>query len=71
MSWLFKVRILVRWAHSVPPKGLSNDEQKRYLTQATTPGGVTDAILAAIRTGMRLPAALERGIERSRELAGE
>jgi pyrroline-5-carboxylate reductase len=61
---------ILQWAHSVRPRGLSDDEQERYLTQATTPGGVTDAILAAIRTGTKLPAALERGIERSRELAG-
>jgi len=60
---------ILRWAHGVRPRGLSDEEEELYLVQATTPGGVTDAILAAIRTGTKLPAALEYGIERSRELA--
>lgn len=60
---------IIEWAHTVRPKGLSDDERNRYLTQATTAGGVTDAILTAIRNGMDLASALGRGIERSRELA--
>ena len=61
--------LILRWAHRVRPRWLSDEERKRYIVQATTPGGVTDAILTAMGSGMNLSAALERGIERSRELA--
>lgn len=61
---------ILQWAQDVRPRRLSAEEQQRYLAQAATPGGVTEAILSAMKTGMSLPAALERGIERSRELAG-
>jgi pyrroline-5-carboxylate reductase len=60
---------ILRWVHSVRPRRLSPKEIDRYLAQAATPGGVTDAILLAMKDGLNLPAALERGIERSRELA--
>jgi pyrroline-5-carboxylate reductase len=60
---------ILQWAHSVRPRHLSPEEIDRYLAQAATPGGVTDAILSAMRTGMSLSTALQRGIERSQELA--
>jgi hypothetical protein len=59
---------ILQWAHGVRPKGLNIEERDRYLTQATTAGGVTDAILNAMRNGMSLSGALTRGVERSREL---
>ena len=60
---------IVEWARSVQPRGLSVAERFRYVSEATTPGGVTEAILYGIEIGERLPVALERGINRSRELA--
>lgn len=60
---------ILQWAHSVRPRQLFPKEIDRYLDQAATPGGVTDAILSAMRVGMSLSAALQRGIERSQELA--
>lgn len=60
---------ILQWAHVVRPKGLADEARDRYLAQAATPGGVTDAILTAIGKGMSLANALGRGIERSRELA--
>lgn len=60
---------ILEWAHGVRPKGLSDVERERYVAQATTPGGVTDAILSALRIGRNISSALEQGIERSRELA--
>jgi pyrroline-5-carboxylate reductase len=60
---------ILQWAHSVIPEQLSPGEINRYLAQAATPGGVTEAILTAMRAGMSLSAALERGIARSEELA--
>ena len=66
---LFDYHEILEWAHSVRPRGLSDEERERYVAQATTPGGVTDAILSALRTGKSLSTALEQGIERSLELA--
>ncbi|OPY13840.1 MAG: Pyrroline-5-carboxylate reductase [Syntrophus sp. PtaB.Bin001] len=60
---------ILQWAHSIRPRQLSPEEINRYLFQAATPGGVTDAILSAMRAGMCLSAALQRGIERSQQLA--
>jgi pyrroline-5-carboxylate reductase len=60
---------IVQWALSIHSLSFSNDERSQYLTQAVTPGGVTDAIISSINSGMRLSQALDRGIERSRELA--
>ncbi|MEN6375383.1 MAG: NAD(P)-binding domain-containing protein [Smithella sp.] len=60
---------ILRWAHSIRPGQLSPEEIEHYLAQATTPGGITDAILSAMSAGMSLSAALQRGIERSKELA--
>ena len=62
-------QLILQWAHSVRPKQLSHEEINGYLNQATTPGGVTDAILSAMKAGKGLSAALQRGIERSQELA--
>ena len=60
---------ILQWAQSTQSLSLSNDERSQYLMQAVTPGGVTDAIIGAINSGMSVSQALERGIERSRELA--
>jgi pyrroline-5-carboxylate reductase len=59
---------ILQWAFSAQPLSLSNDERDQYLTQAVTPGGVTEAIINAIKDGLRFSQALDRGIERSREL---
>lgn len=61
---------VVKWAQAVRPHGLSEVERSRYISEATTPGGVTEAILRGIELGERISVALERGIHRSRELAG-
>ena len=60
---------ILQWALSTHSLSFSNDELSQYLTQAVTPGGVTDAIVSAINNGMSISQALDRGIERSRELA--
>jgi pyrroline-5-carboxylate reductase len=60
---------ILQWAHRVRPRQFSPGEIDRYLTQAATPGGVIDAILAAMRAGMSLSDALQRGVRRSQELA--
>jgi hypothetical protein len=60
---------IVKWARSVQPRGLSEAERSQYISQAATPGGVTEAILRGIELGERLPVSLERGIKRSRDLA--
>ena len=62
-------RHILKWADAVRPRNLSASERDRYLAQAATPGGVTEAIVKAIADGLPLPDALVRGIERSVELA--
>ena len=61
--------VILQWALSTRSLSFSNDEGSGYLTEAVTPGGVTDAIISGMKNGMRFSQALERGIERSRELA--
>jgi pyrroline-5-carboxylate reductase len=60
---------LVAWAQSVRPRGPSTSVRSRYLSDAATSGGVTEAILKAMNMGYSLVASLEYGIRRSRELA--
>ncbi len=60
---------LLAWARRVQPRGLTAEQRAHYVTQASTPGGVTEAILRAIDAGEPFPAALKRGVERSRALA--
>jgi hypothetical protein len=59
---------VVAWARALQPQGLAARELSEYLTQSTTPGGVTEAILKEMARGRPLSAALKRGIQRSREL---
>jgi pyrroline-5-carboxylate reductase len=60
---------VVAWAKSVRPRGLSASNRSRYIHEAATPGGVTEAILKAMDLGWSFTASLECGIQRSRELA--
>jgi len=62
-------RRIIDWADAVRPRNLSASERDRYLAQAATPGGVTEAIVKAIAQGLPLPDALVRGVERSVALA--
>lgn len=62
---------VLEWARAVRPQSLSADERERYVSQATTPGGVTEAIVKEMEAGRPLSVALVRGIDRSRELAAE
>jgi pyrroline-5-carboxylate reductase len=56
------------WALAARPRHLSTEGQSRYVAQAATPGGVTEAILRSIDKGEALSTALQCGIRRSREL---
>lgn len=59
---------LLQWARAAQPRNLSPSDLARYLVQAATPGGVTEAILSAIRSGQSLSAALAQGVARCRSL---
>jgi pyrroline-5-carboxylate reductase len=59
---------LLKWAREIQPRGLAGAELEAFVAQATTPGGVTEAILVAMREGNSLAGALWRGIQRSHEL---
>ena len=62
---------MLRWARDAQPRGLVGGELDSYLSQAATEGGVTEAVLQAIRDEKSLPDALRSGIQRSRQLAWE
>jgi pyrroline-5-carboxylate reductase len=59
---------LLHWARSAQPVHLSANDLARYVAGAATPGGVTEAILLAIRAGQSLSSALAHGVEHSRRL---
>jgi pyrroline-5-carboxylate reductase len=60
---------MVKWARAVQLRNLSVKQREHYLNQAATPGGVTEAVLRGIEQGEPITTALERGVQRSRELA--
>jgi pyrroline-5-carboxylate reductase len=60
---------IIEWAQSVRPCGLGDSELESYLNQAATAGGVTEAILNAIREGQSLSESLHCGIHRSQQLS--
>jgi pyrroline-5-carboxylate reductase len=62
---------LLQWAQKISSQSRSPDEQEKYLDRAATPGGVTEAILTAIKHGNGLADALARGIQRSQDLASD
>lgn len=64
-----RYELLFRWARSVQPRGLSRFEMEEFLTRAATRGGVTEAMLSAIKAGANLAAALDSGVARSRAIA--
>jgi len=59
---------IVSWAHAMEPRFASARELQDFLTAAATRGGVTEAIIQAMRDGSNLTEALEAGIRRSRGL---
>jgi len=60
---------LIKWAHSVTPQNLSIDEQKKYIIRMSTKGGITEAIISALKNGATLIEAFNFGIKRSNEIA--
>lgn len=60
---------ILKWAREVQPRGLTGKELDLFINQATTPGGVTEAILLAMRQGKSLSDSLCCGIQRSIELS--
>ena len=62
---------VLAWARAVQPRGLAPAELDAYITQAATPGGVTETILREIEAGKPLSVALECGVKRSRKLGSE
>lgn len=60
---------ILNWAKDARRTELTDTEKQRYFAQAATPGGVTEAILNAMKEGRSLSESLEKGMTRSRELA--
>jgi pyrroline-5-carboxylate reductase len=61
---------VVAWARSVQPRGLTAAQRDAYVAQATTPGGVLEAVGRALASGLSLTDSLRRGVARSNELSG-
>lgn len=59
---------VLKWAREVQPRGLRGGDLEIFINQAATAGGVTEAIILAMRQGESLSESLYRGIERSTEL---
>lgn len=60
---------ILKWAREVQPRGFAGRDLERFINQATTPGGVTEAILVAMKQGQSLSDSLCCGVQRSVELS--
>lgn len=59
---------VIAWANAVRPRGLNDHARRDYLHGATTPGGVTEALLDAVGEGLALSDCFRAGIARSQRL---
>ena len=59
---------ILQWALEAEPRFQTRTEEEAYMKRATTPGGVTEAIIERINGGGSLAEALESGIRRSEAL---
>ncbi|MEN6610834.1 MAG: NAD(P)-binding domain-containing protein [Methanoregulaceae archaeon] len=57
------------WARNVLPDIGSDTGRDTYITKMSTKGGITEAIVASIRSGATLAVAMQAGIARSREIS--
>jgi pyrroline-5-carboxylate reductase len=57
------------WAQKVLPAFGSDSEREAYAGMMNTKGGVTEAIIASIRSGRTFSQAVEAGIERSKAIS--
>jgi len=57
------------WAQDVLPPAMTATECENYVRAMCTPGGITEAIVNSLRQGESLRYALQRGVDRSRELS--
>lgn len=62
--------LIIDWARKVQKNGLNADALQSYLNSASTPGGITEAVVTSIKAGKLLHVALESGFKRSKSLAG-
>lgn len=60
---------LLPWARKAAPTDLTEAEQTRYIGRMATPGGVTEAVVGALRSGAPLARALRAGLARTEQLA--
>lgn len=56
------------WAKEVLPESLSATEREAYITEMSTPGGITEEIVSKVREGNTISVAVEAGIARSRKI---
>ncbi len=62
---------LYTWAVKALPHFQNNAEEEAYVGRMVTKGGITEAIITGLTNGASLDTALQRGIDRTREISGE
>ena len=66
----FWPEILLR-SKAALPIGLTTEEAEAFIASTATKGGVTEAMVSAVRSGLSLPDAFCAGLIRCRQLAQE
>lgn len=60
---------LLKWAQDITPYSLTKEEKEQYIAKMATKGGVTEAIVNAIKENDILETAFSKGIEKCYELS--
>jgi pyrroline-5-carboxylate reductase len=61
---------MYRWAHALTPFQLPLQDKKLYISRMATKGGITEAIVNSLKQGGDFIAAIQKGIDRGRQIAG-
>jgi len=61
---------VIAWAEANTPADLTGEEVAAYISRMATKGGITEAIVASVRSGSDIETALSAGIRRGEEIAG-
>lgn len=59
------------WAKDVLPESLSGSGSEAYITEMSTPGGITEEVVSKVKEGNTISVAIEAGIARSRKIGGK
>lgn len=60
---------LLKWAHDITPRSLTRAEKELYIAKMATKGGITEAIVNAVKDNSELEKAFFKGIDKCKELS--